>query len=355
MANPKIKRIAICGVQVPFIFGGAELLEQSLAKQLTDRGHDVSLIRVPFKWYPRQELLSSALVWRLMDLQESNGEKIDLLICTRYPTYVVRHPRKALWLFHQHRQAYDLAGTQFSDFTEEDNGTLQAIRKIDNKFIPECQPVYTISQNVSARLKRFNGIDSAPLYPPPPFVPASSKEDRYDPFILYVGRLTTMKRPHLLIEAMQYVKSPVRCVIVGRADTQAYHSHLISMIERSDKKNRIELLGFVNTDQLQRLYTTASGVFNGPVDEDYGFVTLEALLARRPVITTSDGGGTLEFVVNRETGFIVAPNPVEIAEAMDLLVADSNLARRLGAQGSDFAKQKNITWDNVIASLLGER
>jgi hypothetical protein len=64
----KIKRIAICGVQVPFIFGGAELLEQSLARELNHRGYQATVVRIPFKWNPVSEVISSALPWRLMDL-----------------------------------------------------------------------------------------------------------------------------------------------------------------------------------------------------------------------------------------------------------------------------------------------
>ena len=56
------------------------------------------------------------LAWRLLDLSEVDGQRIDLVIATRFPSYLVKHPNKVVWLVHQLRQAYDLHGTRYSDF-----------------------------------------------------------------------------------------------------------------------------------------------------------------------------------------------------------------------------------------------
>ena len=44
-----------------------------------------------------------------------------------------------------------------------------------------------------------------------------------------------------------------------------------------------------------------------PYDEDFGYVTLEAFLSRKPVITATDSGGPNEFVVDGVNGFVRAP------------------------------------------------
>ena len=79
-------RIAVCAPQVPFVRGGAEILTQNLVDQLRRREHEAELVTIPFKWYPRARVLTEALLWRLADLEESEGRPIDLVIATKFPS-----------------------------------------------------------------------------------------------------------------------------------------------------------------------------------------------------------------------------------------------------------------------------
>src|SRR5215471_13571871 len=117
-----MRRVLVCEAQVPFVHGGAELHVRGLVAELTRRGFHAERVSVPFKWYPKEELLTHAAAWRMIDLSESNGERIDTVIATKFPTYFVRHPNKVTWLFHQYRAIYDLCGTPYSEFghTERD-------------------------------------------------------------------------------------------------------------------------------------------------------------------------------------------------------------------------------------------
>src|SRR5215813_774500 len=111
-----IRTALVCHAQVPLVHGGAELHVQGLIEQLRKRGVRAERVSIPFKWYPKEELLAQAALWRLVDLSETNGEPIDLVIATKFPTYFVRHPNKVTWLFHQYRAIYDLCGTEYSEF-----------------------------------------------------------------------------------------------------------------------------------------------------------------------------------------------------------------------------------------------
>ena len=115
-----MKRIIICAAQVPFERGGAEALVEGLRRNLLSRGHSVDVVSLPFKWYPPARLLSSALSWRMLDLHEVNGQAVDMVIATKFPSYVVEHPHKVTWLVHQFRQAYDWYGTPLSDLSTSD-------------------------------------------------------------------------------------------------------------------------------------------------------------------------------------------------------------------------------------------
>ena len=88
-------RIAVCAPQVPFVRGGAEIFADTLVDELRARDHETELVTVPFKWYPGTRVLDQAFLWRLLDLTESDGRPIDLVVATKFPSYCVRHPEQA--------------------------------------------------------------------------------------------------------------------------------------------------------------------------------------------------------------------------------------------------------------------
>ena len=115
---------------------------------------------------------------------------------------------------------------------------------------------------------------------------------------------------------------------------------------------RAEWLDSVTNDQMRSLYAHAIGVVYPPVDEDYGYVTLEAMLSAKPVITCSDSGGPLEFVINGKTGLITEPDAKSLAAALDAMWDDRAQARLWGQAGRAHYDSFNITWDNVVRKLL---
>ena len=132
-------RILIATVQVPFVRGGAEVHGENLRDALRRAGHEAEIVAVPFKWYPPERILDTMLSCRLMDLTESSGVKVDVLIGLKFPAYLIPHPNKVLWILHQHRAAYDLWGHQFGDLHRFPNGSQirEAIEHADRKLIPE--------------------------------------------------------------------------------------------------------------------------------------------------------------------------------------------------------------------------
>jgi glycosyltransferase involved in cell wall biosynthesis len=87
-----------------------------------------------------------------------------------------------------------------------------------------------------------------------------------------------------------------------------------------------------------------------PFDEDYGYVTLESFLSHKPVITATDSGGPLEFVVDGVNGIVVEPSPEAIAAAINHLAGDRARAARLGDAG--FERARLVTWDGVVEKLV---
>jgi len=267
-------RIALCYPIIPFMRGGAEKHVETLYHELVKRNHQVEFIKIPFKWYPPMKILDSILTWKLLDITESNGEKIDLVISTKFPSYVVDHPNHVTWLFHQHRPAYDLKDTEFDDLKDYPDGEYvrKKIMQIDNKSLNNVKKLFTNSKNTSNRLLKYNKIQSEPLYFP---VPNYSKfhNEEYGDYVLYPSRISPLKRQDLLIEAMKFTKTDVKCVVTG------YESHenwLKEKINDDKVRNKVDLRIGLSDEEIIDLYSKALAVVYVPQDEDLGLVTLEA-------------------------------------------------------------------------------
>ena len=343
-----VKTVVVCEAQVPFVHGGAEVHVRELLRELIARGYDAELVSVPFKWYPKEEILPHAAAWRLLDLSESNGRPIDLVIATKFPTYFARHPRKVCWLVHQHRAAYELCGTPYSDFghDEADIGLRDRLMALDEQMLAECRGLYTISRTVSARLQTYNGLASTPLYHPPLLASKLSPGPSGN-YVLSVARLEKNKRIDLAVRAMADVPADITMIVVGEGSHRPF---IERAAEEAGVTHRVTFTGAIDDDELVKLYRECLALVYVPFDEDYGLATLEAFLAGKPVITARDSGGTLEFVEDGTNGFVVDPQPEAIAAALARIIGDRSRAASLGTSGRDLASR--ISWDSVIERLL---
>jgi glycosyltransferase involved in cell wall biosynthesis len=343
-----MKTVLVCAVQAPFVTGGAEILVGELRDNLSRRGFRVDVMSIPFHGHPPSGLVRQALTWRLLEACEATGREVDLVIPTKFPSYLVRHPRKVTWLFHQHREAYDLFGTPYCSLTgsPEDARVREAIRTMDETALAEGRRLFTISRNVADRLSRFNRLSGVPLYPPPQQV-GRYRADGYGEFLFYAGRLERLKRLDLAVDALARTKSAARLKVAG---TGPLREELQKQARRLGVEDRIDFLGFVPASDLLDLYASCRAALYTPVDEDYGYVTVEAFLSRKPVLTTTDAGGPLEFVSDGENGLVVPPEPAAVASAMDRLFAlPEGRLREMGEAGH--ARVAHINWDHVIDRL----
>jgi glycosyltransferase involved in cell wall biosynthesis len=347
-SSSEIRRILVADAQIPFVTGGAELMVRRLVEQLR-RQYEVEVVKIPFRPEVKSTLIPQAAAWRLLDLTSANGRPVDLLIATRFPSYFARHPRKVAWVTHQHRAAYDLCGTPYSDFdhTEPDVAIRRQLIELDQQMLGECRHVFTIAQNTAMRMKKFNDVDAVPLYHPPPLA-ASLHEGSSGDYVLVVSRLEPVKRPELAVRAIAHAPAAVRLIVVGDGSER---EHLERLAADLGVGNRITFERAPDDTRLAALYAGALAVIYTPFDEDYGYVTLEAFLAHKPVITADDSGGTLEFVTDERTGLVTRPDPAAIGKAIARLSANRTLAVTLGHAGFDRAAK--VTWDGVVERLVG--
>jgi glycosyltransferase involved in cell wall biosynthesis len=344
-----VRTVLVCEAQVPFVHGGAEIHVRELVRELRERGYVAELVSVPFKWYPKEEILPHAAAWRLLDLGESNGRPVDLVIASKFPTYFVRHPRKVAWLIHQYRAAYELCGTEYSDFshTDLDVGLRDKLIALDTEMLGECRSIFANARNTASRLRKFNGLDAEALYHPSRLA-RHLRAGEYGDYVLSVGRIEAVKRVDLIVRAMSEVPDRLRLVVAGDGTQRANVERAAAMAGVSD---RVTFLGTVDDDRLIDLYAGALTVVYPPFDEDFGYVTLEAFLSRKPVITCTDSGGPTEFVRDGVNGWLCEPASSALAGAINAADADRAAAARLGDSGYDLAR--TVTWDGVIEKLVG--
>jgi len=339
-------RIAVCRPQVPFARGGAEIFADELTAQLRARGHDADLVSVPFKWYPGERVLTQAFLWRLLDLEEADGRRVDLVVATKFPSYCVRHPRKVVWLLHQFRQAYELDRTELGQFGESarDRALRRQVQRLDRVCLGEARAVFATSRNVAERLERSTGI--VPEVMPHPPQQLAYRCDEYGDFVLSVGRLDRAKRIDLMLDALA-ADPMLRCVIAGDGPDRG---RLEELARRRGLDGRATFTGRVGEDELADLYARCLAVYYAPVDEDFGMVPYEAFLAEKPVVTTTDAGGPLEVVADRRTGLVCEPRPEALAQACAWLRENVGQAQAFGREGRSLAER--VTWDGAIDRLL---
>jgi glycosyltransferase involved in cell wall biosynthesis len=345
------RTVLVCEAQVPFVEGGAEDHVRQLVHHLREHGHRAAIVSIPFKWYPKEEILAHAAAWRLVDLSESNGQVVDLVIATKFPSYFVRHPNKVTWLIHQYRAAYELCGTPFSDFeyTEADVGLRETLLRLDRQMLLESRRLFTNARNTAGRLEKYLGIHAEPLYHPPRLADRL-RRGPFGDYVLSVGRLESIKRVDVAVAALAHTRSPLRLVVVGEGTQR---ENVDRAAERAGVSDRVDFLGTVDDERLCALYAGSLAVVYVPYDEDYGYVTLEAFLSGKPVITARDSGGTLEFVEDSVNGRVCEPTPDAIGAAINDLAGSRALAASYGDAG--LARARAITWDGVVESLVGSQ
>lgn len=342
-------RIALCSSFVPFVNGGYRNIVEWLEAVLLEAGHDVERIYLPEVDAP-DLLFQQMAAFRFVDLSAA-----DRIICFRPQSHLIPHPHKIVWFIHHLRAFYDLWDSSYRVFPDDvkHRGIRDALRAADTAALREAQHVFSNSQVVSDRLKLYNGVESEPLFPPvlhPERFQWRSMNDE----IVCICRLEDHKRQHLLIEALKYCRTPVRLRLCGLSGGIAYAGLLTQLIDDHGVAGRVTLEHrWISEEEKADYLADCLAAAYLPVDEDsYGYPTLEAAHASKPILTTDDAGGPLEFVVHEVNGLVTPPQPQALAEAMDLLYEDREGSRRMGQNANARIGELNICWSHVLERLL---
>jgi glycosyltransferase involved in cell wall biosynthesis len=343
-------KVLVVNNMAPFVWGGAEELAAHLQKNLTMMGHEAEIVRVPFHWEPATRIPSQMLMVRAFELLN-----VDRVIALKFPAYLIRHPRKTLWLLHQYRQAYDLFDAGQTNLPPGPRGIeLQTlIRNADNECLAESRRVFTNSEVTRQRLLKYNNFDATVLLPPvndPELFPGGEPGD----YIFAGGRVNGMKRQRLLIEAMTYTNGRARLLIAGPPDTPADAKELRDAVASLGLEEKVRLdLRFLPKETYAAYVNGSAAVAYLPFDEDsLGYVAMEAATAAKALITTTDSGGILGLVKEEGTGWIAEPEARSLGKAMDSVFGSASRAKEYGQAARALWDGMGINWPQTIEALL---
>lgn len=343
-------KVLVVNNMAPFLWGGAESLAQHLQRNIELAGHQSEILRIPFQWEPSTGIPAQMLMARVFELWN-----VDHVVALKFPAYLIRHPRKTLWLVHQYRQAYDLFDAGQTNLPPGALGDdmRRLIRHADDECFRGARDIFTISDVTQRRLKHYNGFH-AKLLRQPINDPELFQGGAPGGTIFAGGRINQMKRQHLLVEAMAFAPPGTRLVIAGPPDGEADAALLRRRVEELGLGDRVKLdIGFLDRQVYADYVNGASAVACLPFDEDsLSYVAMEAANAGKPLISSSDSGGVLGLVKHRETGWVAEPSPQSLADAMSQVTADAARAKRLGQGARELWNSMDVTWPKTVEALL---
>jgi glycosyltransferase involved in cell wall biosynthesis len=344
------KRVAVVTSTPLFAEGGHMVIARALVQALREEGHQAELVLTPQNRFGRQG--AAYLATWLTDVGTGvDGQAVDQVISTRFPSYAVRHRNHVCWLNHTMREYYD-QWTSFSASLRwkgriKETARRSVIHAADRWLLKKnVRKVMAQSRSVQARLRRWGNIQSDVLYPPPP--QRAYRCEEYGDYIFAVSRLTPLKRLSLLVEALANPEAGgIRCIIAGEGEEHQVLEHAIMTRGLS---SRVKLIGRIDDRQMLEHLARCRAVCFPPFDEDYGFVTVEAFASRKAVITCTDSGGPAELVNDNVNGKVCAPRPETLAVALREVMEDPQMAERLGQAALE--KVSSMTWSKAVQRLL---
>ncbi len=345
-------RIAVVTSSQPFVEGGHLVIARELAAACRAEGHVADVVVTPQNRFGRQG--AAYLSTWLTDVGlAADGSAVDHVISLRYPAFAVRHPRHTVWLNHTMREYYDrwpaFAGAISRKNRIKESARRTLIHAADRHFLTHgIARRFAISATVQARMAAA-GIPFDVLHPPAPA--RAYRCDGYGDYVFAVSRLTSLKRFDLLLDALaQPAGQGIRAVIAGEGEE---HGHLVEQRRRLNLEGRVELVGRIDDRQLVDHLARCRAVVFAPLDEDYGFVTVEAFASQKAVVTCTDSGGPPELVTDGVHGLVTAPTPAALAAGLRRMMDDRDAAERMGRAARE--RGAALRWDETVRRLLGER
>lgn len=383
MPEPRLRIVAISNLYPPHFVGGYELAAQETVDALRARGHAIRVLtslygvrapslkrgvaRILWQGYygrlPSTRWIALVLgaLWNTVVIRAAlHALKPDVVLIFnpsglgapvldwlhRQPLPVV-HDVSDLWLSEAYAQDAWFNGAVAIPHRARDRALKWALVRALSPLLPTAGAEIDLHRSFfrSAFLKRrlaaagmrvgdgpviYHGLapDSEP----------NGMGDRRDG-IAFSGRMAAEKGPHVLLEAMAFLKRSgrargLRVTMIGGLGADEYGARLRRLARELEPEITVTFTGQVSRTRAQALLREHR-LFVFPVlwDEPFSIAVLEAMRAGLAIAATATGGSA-EILIDDENCLLTPKgDPHALAGALERLLGDEALLARL-AQGS---------------------
>jgi glycosyltransferase involved in cell wall biosynthesis len=174
-----------------------------------------------------------------------------------------------------------------------------------------------------------------------------------DKIILFFGRLHEIKGIEHLLRAFQKIaqKFTNTYLIFAGADT-GYLDKINQFKTENQLNSRILYYGLADNTVKIQVLSDANLYVLPSYSESFSIATIEAMAASLPIVV-SDFTGLSKLIRENNTGLIAEINADSLAENIEKLLNNPDLALKMGQRGREFVKN-NLTIEKVAKPLMDE-
>jgi glycosyltransferase involved in cell wall biosynthesis len=342
-----ITRILIAGC-VSVFTGREELhLAQLISQGIKKLGYQVDMFMLPVVNNPLL-IPEQIMSLRLLDVESS----CDLLLTVGYPAFAFKHRHKRVLLFSLASSLHEHFGTEYGILsTPQYQRTRDAVHGAERKCLMEAERILCTSETLAARIQgQYHLAANTVVFDSNLYDANQASLLEEGTWVVCESTLEPFDRMDLLLNAVMHAKEEWQLMICVPSASDVYREALHQRIERLGLKERVLVKnaafslpdGSKKAQALVALPFTTTRIPNS---------LLKAIRSHIPVVTATDCGAVLEVTQNERNGLVVEPSAGEIARALDLLVSDGKLHKRL-SQGDTRSTRKPLSVEKLVESLV---
>lgn len=171
-----------------------------------------------------------------------------------------------------------------------------------------------------------------------------------EPFILFMGRLNSIKGPDLLLGAFgELHKTFPEYRLVFAGPDGGMEKELKSVARRRAVDHRVHFIGYVGGDEKSQAYHAANILAIPSRQEAMSIVALEAGITGTPVLLTDVCG--FQQVSEVRGGVVVKPEATAIRNGLELMLVDRGQLKQSGQRLKAYVLN-HFTWDSIILKYI---
>lgn len=298
-----------------FSFSSREEIQwfQKITTVLRKQNHEVDTFLLPVVDNPLL-LPEQLLATRLLNIENS----CDLLITIGYPAFALIHPRKSALLFSLVSSLHECFNTEYGILaTPQYYRIRNAVINAERNCLSEAVRIICASNTLASKIKDDYKLKPVTLLLGDISEKILKKKESHkgELWVVCETNLEPLNRIDLLLDSVAQSNGQWKLKIFVPSASSVYRNALQERIKRLRIKEKVMI---INEALSENALTTSSALIslNYMAMRIPGAV-FRAIKASVPVLTLTDSGALLEVVIDKETGFVVAPSVQKISQTLD--------------------------------------